>query len=177
MSSIYFKEEQKFNQIWIWLIIAGLSGIWIWQMVQQIFMGIPFGNNPAPDLVVILTGIFPLGAILLFRFLILETIIDKEGIHYRFKPFQRKAKVIRPEDILRYEVKKYSPLKDYGGWGIRWGLPKNGTAYNVTGNMGALFELRNGKKFMLGTQNPELLRSSLNKLMAQSINQNKHSVV
>jgi len=165
MSKVYFNEEQHFNQWWIWLILILLSGFWIWQLVQQIFMGVPFGDNPAPDFVVILLGLFPVMAILLFRFLTLETKIDESGVYYRFKPFQKKYKVIKPEDIADVEVKKYHPVMDYGGWGIRYGMTRKGNAYNVSGNMGALFELRNGKKFMLGTQNPEAIRSALRKLM------------
>ena len=162
---IYYKEEQKFRQLWIWLLILMLSGIWIWQLVQQIFMGIPFGNNPSSNLAVILTGLFPVLTIILFRVLTLETIINDNGVHYRFRPFQRKPKVIKAEDILRYEVKKYNPLKDYGGWGIRLGSFGKGKAYNVSGNMGVLFEFKNGKKFMLGTQNPVSVKSALDKLM------------
>jgi hypothetical protein len=165
MSKVHFKEEQRFNQWWIWLIIVLLSGFWIWQFVQQIYIGIPFGDNPAPDLVVILMGLFPLGAFLLFRFMTLETVVDEKGVQYRFKPFQRKPRLIKKEDIVKVEVKKYNPIRDYGGWGIRLGSSSKGTAYNVSGNLGALFEMRNGKKFMLGTQNPETLRSALNKLM------------
>lgn len=168
MSRINYKEEQKFTQAWIWVLILGLSGIWIWQLIQQVFMGIPFGNNPAPDLVVILTGLFPLLTILLFRLLTLETSINETGIYYRFKPFQRKPKVIKPEDIKHWEVKKYNPIKDYGGWGVRWGSSKNGNAYNVSGNQGVLFELKSGRKFLLGTQNPESIRSALNRLMNQA---------
>ena len=165
MSRIYFKEEQKFRQIWIWMLLLALSGIWIWQLVQQVFMGKPFGNNPTSDLGVILTGLFPLLAIILFRLLTLETIINEEGIHYRFRPFQRKPKIIKAEDVLHFEVKKYSPLKDYGGWGIRLGSFNKGKAYNVSGNMGVLFEFKNGKKFLLGTQKPSDIRSALERLM------------
>jgi hypothetical protein len=165
MSRIYYKEEQKFRQIWIWMLLLALSGIWIWQLVQQVFMGIPFGNNPTSDLGVILTGLFPLLTIVLFRLLTLETIINEEGVHYRFRPFQQKPKVIKPDDILRFEVKKYSPVKDYGGWGIRLGSFGRGKAYNVSGNQGVLFEFKNGKKFMLGTQKPSEIRSVLEKLM------------
>jgi hypothetical protein len=168
MSKIYFKEEQKFNQWWIWLIVILLSGFWIWQLVQQIFMGIPFGNNPAPDFVLILLGIFPAGAIFLFYALTLEIIVDDSGVHYRFRPFQRKHKVISKKDIAKFEVRKYNPIMDYGGWGIRLGTSRKGNAYNVKGNMGALFEFKNGKKFLLGTQNPEAFRSALNKLMNDS---------
>lgn len=165
MSKIYFKEEQRFRQIWIWMLLIALSGIWVWQLVQQVFMGIPFGNKPSSDLVIILTGFFPLLTIILFRLLTLETIINEEGIAYRFRPFQRKPKLIKSDDIVRYEVKKYSPLKDYGGWGIRLGSFNKGKAYNVSGNQGVLFEFKNGKKFMLGTQKPSEIRSALERFM------------
>ncbi|MFO7615571.1 MAG: hypothetical protein R6W71_13135 [Bacteroidales bacterium] len=165
MTKVFYKEEQKFNQWWIWLLIFFLTGIWLWQLVQQIFLGIPFGNNPTPDYVVWLTGLFPLLVIILFRVLSLETIINKNGVHYRFIPFQRKAKVIKPTEISGFEVKQYKPLKEYGGWGIRTGFGKRSSAYNVSGNQGALFHLKNGKKFLLGTQNPASIRSALEKMM------------
>jgi len=164
MTKVYYKEEQKFNQFWIWLLVIFLTGIWLWQLIQQVFMGIPFGNNPTPDYVVWLIGLFPLLVIALFRLLTLETVINKEGVHYRFRPFQRKARVIKPEDIASFEVKRYKPLKEYGGWGIRTGFGKKSSAYNVSGNQGALFHLKNGKRFMLGTQNPASIRSALEKL-------------
>jgi hypothetical protein len=167
MSRAYYNEEQKFNQWWIWLIMLSISGVWIWQMVQQVFMGIPFGNNPAPDLVIIFIGLFPAFGIWLFRVMTLVTTIDETGIHYRFRPFQRKPKVIRLEDVAKFEVKKYNPILDYGGWGIRLSSFRKGNAYNVSGNMGVLFEFKNGKKFMLGTQNPEGIRSALNKLFSK----------
>jgi hypothetical protein len=169
MRSVYYKEEQKFRQLWIWMLLLALSGIWIWQLVQQVFIGIPFGNNPTSDLGVILTGLFPVLAVILFRILTLETIIDNDGVQYRFRPFQRKPKVIKPEDILSFAVKQYSPLKDYGGWGVRLGSFGRGKAYNVSGNQGVLFDLKNGKKFMLGTQKPSEIRSVLEKLMKREM--------
>jgi hypothetical protein len=165
MSKVYYKEEQKFNQFWIWLILFFVAGLWIWQLVQQVFMGIPFGNNPAPDVVVYLIGLFPIAGFWLFMTMTLVTIVDEEGVHYRFRPFQKKFKVIKPADIIRYEVKKYSPIKDYGGWGIRFGISSKGDAYNVRGNDGVWFELKNKKKFLIGTQNPVSLKSAMEKLM------------
>jgi hypothetical protein len=163
MSKVYYKEEQKFNQWWIWLLIAVCCGIWVWQFVQQIIMGKPFGNNPMSDLGVILTGIFPILVLLLFRLLKLETLIDEEGIKCRFMPFQRKYKTFLPRDIAKYEVKKYNPLMEYGGWGIRYG--RKGTAYNVRGNMGLYLELKNKKNFLIGTQTPDSIRYAVEKLM------------
>ena len=163
MSKIYFREEQRFNQWWIWLIIALCSGIWIWLFVQQIIIGKPFGNNPMSDTGVFLTLIMPVMVILLFRFLKLETVIDDEGVKCRFKPFQRKFKTFLPQDIEKFEVKKYNPILEYGGWGIRYG--RKGTAFNVRGNMGLYLELKNYKTFLIGTQTPDSLRYAVEKLM------------
>ena len=163
MSKIYFNEEQRFNQWWIWLIIAVCCGIWIWQFVQQIVMGKPFGNNPMSDLGVYISGVFPVLVLLLFRFLKLETVIDDEGVKCRFRPFQRKFKTFPTGDISRFEVKKYNPILEYGGWGIRYG--RKGTAFNVSGNMGLYLELKNRKNFLIGTQTPDSIRYTMEKLM------------
>jgi hypothetical protein len=163
MSKVYFKEVQHFNQWWIWVIIAFCWGFWIWQFVQQIIMGIPFGDNPMSNLGVILTGIFPVAISLLFRLLTLETLVDDEGVKCRFKPFQKKFKVFRPEEIESFEVRKYSPIKDFGGWGIRYG--RNGKAFNVSGNQGLFLELKGRKNFMIGTQVPDSLRHAVGKVI------------
>lgn len=165
MTKTHFHEEQKFNQWWIWLLIAVCSGIWIWSFVQQILMGKPFGQNPMSDLGVILTGFFPVIIILLFQFLKLETVIDDQGIKCRFKPFQRKFKTFLPHDIVRWEVKKYHPIREYGGWGIRSGFFRNSSAYNVTGNVGLYMELKSKKSFLIGTQRPDAIKHAMEKLM------------
>ena len=165
MSKIYFQEEQRFNQWWIWIIIAACCGIWIWQFVQQIVMGRPFGDNPMSDLGVYLSGIFPVLVLLLFRVLKLETVIDEEGVKCRFRPFHRKFKTFRREDIARYEVRKYNPIMEYGGWGIRYG--RKGRAYNVRGNMGLDLTLKPNKSFLIGTQTPDSIRYAMEKLMRE----------
>jgi hypothetical protein len=166
MSKIFYQEEQRFNQWWIWLIIAFVTGVWIWQIVQQVIMGKPFGNNPASDVVVFLTAIPVVLVFFIFRMMKLETVIDEEGVKCRFKPFQKKFKTFLASDIARYEVKKYNPIMEYGGWGIRYG--RKGTAYNVRGNKGLYLELKNKKNFLIGTQNPDSLRHAMEKLMKGS---------
>ena len=167
MEKILFREQQKMSQAWIWAIVILTTGIWLWQFIQQILLRIPFGTNPAPDAVIILTGIIPAGAVFLFFSLKLETVVTRERISYRFLPFQRKPKYIGKEEILHCEVKKYSPIRDYGGWGIRTGFGSKGTAYNVKGNQGAYFVLRSGKKILIGTQEPAALDRALQKMMKE----------
>lgn len=57
------------------------------------------------------------------------------------------------------QPRTYSPLGDYGGWGIR-GLPGN-LAYNVWGKAGLQLIFQSGNRLLLGTQQPQVLRQVL----------------
>lgn len=168
MSSHYYKEEQKMRQPWVFAILVLVFGVWVWQLVQQVIMGVPFGKNPSPDIAVILIGIIPLGVLWLILSFKLETTVDQEGVHYRMFPLMRKAKLIPSREIISWEVRKYNPIRDYGGWGIRYSFTRKGMAYNVRGNMGAYFELQSGRHILIGTQRPEEFRSALRKLLPSS---------
>lgn len=68
-------------------------------------------------------------------------------------------RVIRIADITRAEAVTYSPLGEYGGWGIR-GMGKN-TALNASGNRGVRLTLRDGRRVLIGSQRPDALRYAL----------------
>jgi hypothetical protein len=57
-------------------------------------------------------------------------------------------------------VQTYRPIRDYGGWGIRYG--RGGKAYNVSGNRGVMLELSDGQKLLIGSQRPEELANAIN---------------
>ena len=59
--------------------------------------------------------------------------------------------------IAKAYVRTYSPLGEYGGWGLRYSLSGNGMAYNVSGNKGLQLELSNGKKVLFSTNKLEEL--------------------
>jgi len=44
-------------------------------------------------------------------------------------------------------VRQYSALSEYGGWGLRYGIFGNGTAFNISGNKGLKLEFSNNKKY------------------------------
>jgi hypothetical protein len=71
-------------------------------------------------------------------------------------------RVIRKEDIVRYEVAKYHPLKEFGGWGFRTRLGRR-KAYSILGRQGARFQLANGREVLFGTQQPAELKRALDK--------------
>lgn len=97
----------------------------------------------------------------LIFFWTLETEVDSKNIYIRIKPFMNKK--IPFDEIQSWTVRTYKPIREYGGWGIRWG-PK-GTAYNIKGDQGLQLVLINGKRILVGTQRQQelarVMRSAL----------------
>ena len=158
----YFREEQQFRQSWIWLIIGSslLALIPLWYGVyQQLVLGIPWGDDPASDgmLVLVVAGMTLLiGSLLyLFRISRLFVSLDSEGVKYRFTPFHRRIHAIPWTEVNKAFVRTYRPIIEYGGWGIRYGL--KGRAYNVSGNEGLQLELKSGRRVLFGTKEPDRL--------------------
>ena len=60
-----FSETQKFRNPVIFILLLGILGLSVWGIVQQIFMGQPFGTKPAPDVVLILFSMIPVLFLLL----------------------------------------------------------------------------------------------------------------
>jgi hypothetical protein len=150
---ILFKEVQRQNQKWIWFLLIILMGSALFGSIQQIVFNKPFGTHPMPD-----WGFLPIFGILILFFLLvfrstLYTEITKEHILFHYKPFFRRARLIPWEEVHDSYVRLYSPIKEYGGWGIRYPINgKSGWAYNVSGRIGIQLELKNGKKILIGTR-------------------------
>ncbi|TAF33147.1 MAG: hypothetical protein EAZ57_06750 [Cytophagales bacterium] len=101
---------------------------------------------------------------LLFRYMTLRTIITSDYIAVQYKPFQFSPVKIKCSDIESYEVRTYEPLMEYGGWGLRYSLI-NGKAYNISGNIGLQLYLQNGKKILIGTEQPEAIERVMQKVL------------
>lgn len=155
-----FHETQRFNQWWLWVLILIPVGLAWYGAYLQLILKKPFGNNPASDSVMLIIwlvmGIF---LPLLFKAIRLETFVRYDGIHVKFTIFHRKGKLVAFKDLQEYEIRTYSALKEYGGYGIRFGT--HGKAYNVTGNKGMQLTLTGDKKFLIGTQKPEQFFNAL----------------
>jgi hypothetical protein len=89
----------------------------------------------------------------------LVTEVRYDGLYVRFFPLQFHSYKISYGEIKNYEVRTYQALKEYGGYGIRYG--KKGKAYNVYGNKGIQFEFLDGKCLLIGSQRPEEFMQAL----------------
>jgi phosphatidylglycerophosphate synthase len=155
--NIYFVEEQKFTQWWVWLILIGIGCTTVIGILIALFRNDP-ENNTLTDLVLIFTLFLIVGFILLFWSMKLKTEIDQYEIIVHFFPFVKRR--IAWQDVFIAEVVDYGFV---GGWGIRLGT-KYGTIYNIKGSKGLAIELKNGKKFLVGTQKENELSLVLDKL-------------
>jgi len=138
------------------IVPAGL--VW-WSLVQQVMLGRPFGNNPGPDWLIWVLWVFiGLGLPVLFWLISLTVEVTQEAVHVRYRPLTRR--IIPLGDIVRAEPRTYSPVKEYGGWGIKgWSRAK--VAYNVRGDRGVELALADGRSVMLGSQRSDELAAAI----------------
>lgn len=161
-NAIEFYEQQQKHQWWYWALLIGLNLWTIYGCIRQIVFGLPFGNNPTSDMALIIITVSILLVTLVLLSLKLITFINKDGIFVRFYPIQIKRKCFLWDEIEQAYIRKYNPVMEYGGWGYRWALSSK--AYNVSGTIGLQLVLKNGKKILIGTNNPEELTEVLRKL-------------
>lgn len=156
-----FREIQQFRQTWVWVLVLPISLFLIvlfgYGMIKQLILGQPWGSRPLPDTALSIIGplfiLFGIGLGCLFYSCQLITEVREDGLYVRFFPLTHHR--IPFEDIAHFEVRTYSPIREFGGWGIRYG--RRGKAYNVSGNRGVQLELLNGKRLLIGSQRPEEL--------------------
>lgn len=156
MTELY-RERQRYNQWWLWMIIIAVNVMSI-AVTWKSIVGHPSNYI---HLIPIVFSVL----ILVFFFLInLETRISEEGIAVRFFPFHLSFISIHWKDVVSAELRTYSPLGEYGGWGIRYGFSGAGKAYNVSGNKGIQLLLKDGSKLLIGTNKAEEVERVLKRL-------------
>ncbi len=147
-----FIEKQRFDQWWLYALYFLIFMVLITGIYKN---SDGFTNIHSPVLVLFfLAGIIPL-ALNLFKQL--ETRIDSEGIRVKFSPLGFSEKFFPWKEIQDIYVRKYGPVTEYGGWGVR-SLGKR-KAYNVSGNLGIQIVTRDKIRFLIGTQKPEAARA------------------
>ena len=163
---VIFREVQRFRQPWIWVILLSITALMLYIIIMQVAFGEPVGNNPAADwLLIILIIVFGLGFPVFFYFLNLTVEVRTDVLYYRYFPLQLSFKKITYDSMLKCEVRSYSALKEYGGWGIRYG--RHGKAYNVSGNQGVQLEFVDGGKLLFGSKRAEELAQAIQSVMGK----------
>ena len=157
-----FKEEQRFTQTWLIVIIVISLIVPLAIILKEI------DKLSASEIIISIgTIILASGLIFLFK---LSTRIDEKGIHYKFFPFHLKFKTVFWNDIENAYIRTYDAISEYGGWGIRGGTlwyKAKGKAINISGNIGIQLELKDGKKLLIGTNKKEQAQDVLSTYKTQ----------
>jgi hypothetical protein len=154
-----FSETQRFRQWWLWVLLIGSNVFTFYGVYKQVITGHLFGDKPASNTeLLVIAGISLLGTIL-FLAVRLDTQIKNDGVYVKFFPLHLKFRHYPWTELSKCYVRKYSPMAEYGGWGLRFGF--GGKAYNISGNQGLQLEFKNKKTLLIGTQRPEELTKAL----------------
>ena len=143
----YFHEEQRFSP-WLirtLLLIAVLP-------VAFVF----FVRGVVLSVMIVPLILLAVGVLLAFARLVVD--VDREAITVAFHFLWPKRR-IRISDVRKAEATKYSPLLDYGGYGVRLGF--RGWAFNTSGDMGVLVETNDGSRLMIGSHRPNELEAAI----------------
>jgi len=163
-----FREVQHFSQWWVWALVLGLMATGWWAFIEQIVLGRPWGNNPAPGWVVVLMWlVFGIGLPIAMRWVRLIVHVNDETLDIRYVPFRHR--VIPLDTIADATPVRYRPLHDFMGWGIRW-MPKRGWVYSVAGDEGVQLVLGKGRKLLLGSRTPTELAAAIKTGMSPDSN-------
>ena len=172
-NDVIFREVQRFHQRWLWVLIIiwalAHTGLFGYGMVQQLVFEKPWGDRPMSDTVLAVAGtfaiLFAIGIVTLFASTRLITEVRSDGLYIRFVPFHLSFRRIPLEDLAGFEARTYSPMREYGGWGIRFG--RRGRAYNVSGNRGVRIDYANGRHILIGSQRADELADAIGSVLGK----------
>lgn len=167
--NVLFEESQQFKAGWFWLLLFAASII---SFSFLYFYGNDelYRNINADKDSLLLSGIICSISFLILYFVFLnmrlELRIFSKGLSFKFPPFKRKFKYISNEDIRKYVVRDYRPIREFGGWGYRLGFGGK-FAYSIKGKKGLQLYLKDGSIILLGTQRSEAISIAMQKMMEE----------
>ncbi len=92
-----------------------------------------------------------------------RTLITRETITLRMGLLGIRLLRLKTSDITSADLHNFSPLKDFGGYGIRFN--KEMKAYFLKGDCGVKITTRAGKKYLVGSDHPERLATVISTVL------------
>ncbi|WP_304840901.1 hypothetical protein [Methanocalculus sp.] len=150
--SLDYSETQYFRHPAIIALVGGTAIItWYATLIQG-------DIGPLQIFILAMVGVvIPL----LFVVLRLETRVSVDGITYRMPPIVLRERTIRWSELETVDLITIRPIRDCGGWGIRYCRNKMGIAYIVSGNQMIRCTFKNGGKVLLGTKRSDEMMKTI----------------
>jgi hypothetical protein len=148
-----FREEQRFEWFWtaMFFVPALIVGYGLYRGVWL--------NQPAIS-GALLWPAFAVAVVVAVWFsrLKLVTEVRDDGLFIYFV-WLWPQRTIRWDQIRSVETRTYRPIKDFGGWGVRW--TARGIVYHARGNRGARLVLASGERVLIGSQRADDLAHAI----------------
>lgn len=161
---VLFSEKQRFNQWWVWMLLIVVNGSILTGIYFNLKNDAAIASEEANSSALVVVACVSLIFMFIFFLFRLDTQIKEDGIYVRFWPLRLKYRHYSWEDLSKIYVREYSPLGEYGGWGIRYTISGAGKAYNISGKIGLQLEFTTGKKVLIGTQKGEEVKEILTRI-------------
>ncbi len=145
---VVYQEESRWPG-WVWLLL--------WGVVAGTLLGLRMDPTPSPDQhwVLLLVVAIPV----LFWFFVgrLHVVVTESSVRLRWGETGLLAKEIPFDTIEDVEAVTYHPIREFGGWGIRWG-GQGKRAWTTGGDRAVRFRLRDGTLFYVSSPSTRRLR-------------------
>lgn len=99
-------------------------------------------------------------ALVVAAFLRMTTEVTPTEVRVWFGWIPTFRRALSTAGVTRVEVVRYRPLRDYGGWGVRFGRDGE-RVLNARGDRGVRLHLADGSKLLIGSQRPEALAQAV----------------
>jgi Family of unknown function (DUF6141) len=144
-----FHEEQHFA--WFWTAMFCVPALIIgYGLYREVWLKQPLLSNA------LLWPAFAVTVVVAVWFLRckLVTEVSNDGLFIYFV-WLWPVRIIPWTEIRSVETRTYRPIRDFGGWGVRWAA--RGIVYHARGNRGVRLVLASGERVLIGSQRPEEL--------------------
>lgn len=165
-AAMVFREEQNFDW-WVYalLIVVELAVsfplYWLYQRGHD-----PFAAGGLRGLAFSLLALGGLTAPMVFAvgFLRMTTEVTPTDVRIWFGWIPSYRRFVAIGQIQKIEVVTYRPIREHGGWGIRFGSDGE-RALTAKGNRGVRLDLADGTRLLIGSQRPEALALAIERAL------------
>jgi hypothetical protein len=148
-----FREEQRFE--WFWTAMFCVPALIVgYGLYRQLGLKEPSISGALlwPAFVVaVVVGVW-------FLRLKMVTEVRDQGLFVDFV-WLWPERTIPWDQIRSVEARTYRPIRDFGGWGVRWAA--RGIVYHARGNRGARMVLASGERVLIGSQRADELARAI----------------
>ena len=135
------------------LLLAASASILLSGDSAAVFIGLPLCLAGAAFMLVCWGGI--------------RVIVNEDAVEVRLGYVGARLLRLGLGEIASVSVVDFSPLRDFGGWGIRYGRKKT-WGYFLRGRRGVLLVSAAGKRYLLGSDDPERLAAAIEAMMERA---------